>query len=272
MFDRQRTHMPEKSSSLKDFYEERVWRIHRVSNPYEIVRVAHILGFLQPETGNVVLEVGCGGGAYTSFLTRARSVIAVDVSLNAVKETKLNLTHVSNIFFVVCDAAHLPVKDMTVDRLASIDVLEHLERPQKAVDEMSRVLRPQGRMLLFTACGENKLTLEYMLRPLLHELIDSIRSTLGHANVFTTEIVEQMLSRDFVVVRIEYMHHWVGWLFKFLWDTIHLNSPDSHQSQFEASGSIWSRMLWLPLEAEYKLFKSRNTGTELIVDALKKEN
>jgi SAM-dependent methyltransferase len=219
----------------------------------------------------VVLEVGCGGGTYTSFLARARSIVAVDVSFNAVKETKQNLARASNVFFVVCDAAHLPFKDMTADRLASIDVLEHLEQPQKAVDEMSRVLRPQGRMLLFTACGENKLTLEYMLRPFLHELINSIRSSLGHVNVFTTEIVREMLTRDFVVVRIEYMHHWVGWLFKFLWDTIHLNSPDSHQSQFEASGSIWNQMLWLPLEAEYKLFKSRSTGTELIVDTFKKD-
>lgn len=232
--------MAEKSTSLKDFYENRVWRTHRVSNPYEIIRVAHISGFLQPETGNVVLEVGCGGGTYTSFLARARCVIAVDVSFNAVKETKQNLDRGSNVFFVVCDAAHLPLKDMAADRLASIDVLEHLEQPQKAVDEMSRVLRPQGRMLLFTACGENKLTLEYMLRPFLHGLINSIRSTLGHVNVFTTEIVGEMLSRDFIVVRIEYIHHWAGWLFKFLWDTIHLNSPESHQSRFEASGSSGS--------------------------------
>jgi ubiquinone/menaquinone biosynthesis C-methylase UbiE len=261
--------MSERIGDLKDFYESRVWKIHHVSNPYEIVRVRHILGFLQPENGSVVLEVGCGGGTYTSFLAEAPSVIAVDVSLNAVKETKRNLTRASNIFFIVCDAAHLPLKDMAVDRLASIDVLEHLERPQKAVDEMSRVLRRQGRMLLFTACGENRLTLEYMLKPFLYVLIKSIRSMLGHVSVFTTETVREMVAQDFMVIHVEYMHHWAGWLFKFMWDTIHLNSPDSHQSQFESSGSM-SRILWLPLEAEYRLFKNRPIGTEIIVETIRK--
>jgi len=79
-----------------------------------------------------------------------------------------------------------------------------------------------------------------------------------------------MLSQDFMIARIEYMHHWAGWLFKFCWDATHMNSLEGHQSQFEASGSSLSRILWLPLEAEYELFKSRSLGTEIIVDAIKK--
>ena len=49
-----------------------------------------------------------------------------------------------------------------------------------------------------------------------------------------------------------------------------MNSLEGHQSQLEASGSSLSRILWLPLEAEYELLKSRNLGTEIVVDAIKK--
>jgi ubiquinone/menaquinone biosynthesis C-methylase UbiE len=266
-----RGEMPERSSDLRDFYESRVWKIHQISNPYEVVRFRHILEFLGTESRNTVLDVGCGGGTYTRILARAQLVIAVDVSSNAVKTAKQSLLWKGNVFFVVCDLEHLPIRDMAVDKVACIDVLEHVERPQKAVNEMSRVLRSNGKMLLFTACGENKFTLEYMLRPFFGKLINSIRSTLGHVSIFTTQNIRKMLSQDFMITRIEYMHHWAGWLFKFCWDATHMNSLESHQSQFEVSGSTFSRILWLPFEAEYQLFKSRSLGTEIIVDATKKK-
>lgn len=266
-----RGEMPERSSDLRDFYESRVWKIHQISNPYEVVRFRHILEFLGTESRNTVLDVGCGGGTYTRILARAQLVIAVDVSSNAVKTAKQSLLWKGNVFFVVCDLEHLPIRDMAVDKVSCIDVLEHVERPQKAVNEMSRVLRSNGKMLLFTACGENKFTLEYMLRPFFGKLINSIRSTLGHVSIFTTQSIRKMLSQDFMITRIEYMHHWAGWLFKFCWDATHMNSLESHQSQFEVSGSTFSRILWLPFEAEYQLFKSRSLGTEIIVDATKKK-
>jgi ubiquinone/menaquinone biosynthesis C-methylase UbiE len=269
--DKRRSELPKRSSDLRDFYEGRVWKIHQISNPYEVVRFRHILEFLGTESGNTVLDVGCGGGTYTRILARAQLLIAVDVSSNAVKTAKQSLVSGGNVSFIVCDLEHLPIRDMAVDKVACIDVLEHVERPQKAVNEMQRVLRSNGQMLLFTACGENRFTLEYMFRPLFGKLINSIRSTLGHVSIFTTQSVRRMLSQDFMIARIEYMHHWAGWLFKFCWDATHINSLEGHQSQFEASGSSLSRILWLPFEIEYQLFKSRSLGTEIIVDAIKKK-
>ena len=264
--------MAKSNRDLRDFYESRVWKIHQISNPYEVVRFRHILEFLGTESGNTVLDVGCGGGTYTRILARSQLRIAVDVSFNAVKSAKQSLASEDNVFYIVCDLEHLPIRDIAVDKVVCIDVLEHVERPQKAVNEMSRVLRSNGQMLLFTACGENRFSLEYVLKPFFGKLINSIRSTLGHVSIFTTQSVRRMLSQDFMIARIEYMHHWVGWLFKFCWDATHMNSLEGHQSQLGASGSSLSRILWLPLEAEYELFKSRSFGTEIIVNAVKKNS
>lgn len=263
------TRMSNRDRDFKEFYESRIWKSHRIGNPYENVRFRHISSFLAIDSSDTVLDVGCGGGTYTCTLAKANLIIAIDVSSSAIKNIKQRLVSEDNVLFVVCDLEHLPIRDVAVNKVACIDVLEHVEEPQKAVNEMSRVLCPHGKMLLATACGENKFTLEYMLRPFLGKFINLIRSTLGHVSIFTTQRIRKMLSQDFKIVHIEYMHHWVGWLFKFCWDVAHINSPEGHQSQFEPSGSSLSRMLWLPLEVEYKLFKERSLGSEIIVDAKK---
>jgi ubiquinone/menaquinone biosynthesis C-methylase UbiE len=95
--------------------------------------------------------VGCGGGTYTCTLARAHWLIAIDVSSSAIKNVKQRLVSEDNVFYVVCDLEHLPIRNAVVNKVACIDVLEHVGEPQKAVDEMSRVLCSHGKMLLATA-------------------------------------------------------------------------------------------------------------------------
>lgn len=49
---------------------------------------------------------------------------------------------------VYANAARLPFIDASFDTVAMLEVLEHLEHPQQALSEASRVLRPGGRLLL----------------------------------------------------------------------------------------------------------------------------
>jgi len=51
---------------------------------------------------------------------------------------------------VVSDAHALAFRDQAFDVVLATEVLEHLPEPQRAVDEMWRVLRPGGTMLLTT--------------------------------------------------------------------------------------------------------------------------
>jgi SAM-dependent methyltransferase len=51
---------------------------------------------------------------------------------------------------VVCDAHHLAVRDASFDAILATEVFEHLREPQVAADEMFRVLRPGGTLLLTT--------------------------------------------------------------------------------------------------------------------------
>ncbi|MAG61195.1 hypothetical protein CL619_05380 [archaeon] len=50
---------------------------------------------------------------------------------------------------VVCDASNLPLKDETCEGVLSIALLEHVPNPKKFVSQMHRVLKSNGRVLVF---------------------------------------------------------------------------------------------------------------------------
>lgn len=51
---------------------------------------------------------------------------------------------------VRADAHMLPFRTESVDSILCAEVLEHMVRPERGIDEMRRVLRPGGRLLLTT--------------------------------------------------------------------------------------------------------------------------
>lgn len=46
------------------------------------------------------------------------------------------------------DAARLPLTDASIDTVTILEVMEHLRQPREALQEIARVLRPHGRLLL----------------------------------------------------------------------------------------------------------------------------
>jgi SAM-dependent methyltransferase len=88
------------------------------------------------------LDLGCGDGRTAGWLVRRGTrYIGVDVSRWALRGCGLPVAQVT-------DAGRLPVRSASVDRVACLEVLEHLLAPQEAVTEARRVLRPGGLLLV----------------------------------------------------------------------------------------------------------------------------
>ncbi len=51
---------------------------------------------------------------------------------------------------IVGDIHQMPLEDGSVDAIICLSVLEHVREPQKAVEEIKRVLRPGGKTLVYT--------------------------------------------------------------------------------------------------------------------------
>lgn len=98
-----------------------------------------------PNTHPRILDVGCGTGANLEMLSQFGSAEGVDVSAEALEFCQTRgLTNVR-----LGEAEHLPYEDDSFDLVTGLDVVEHLDDDVGGLKEMKRVLRPNGRALLF---------------------------------------------------------------------------------------------------------------------------
>ncbi|MFX0134609.1 MAG: class I SAM-dependent methyltransferase [Candidatus Hodarchaeota archaeon] len=93
-----------------------------------------------------VLDLGCGASFLSYNLARkGADTIALDlyVDLGNVKSIMDKLT-LNKIHFIKGDGAYLPFKSNFFDVVFTLDVLEHIKNLHKAIEEIQRILRYKG--------------------------------------------------------------------------------------------------------------------------------
>jgi len=105
------------------------------------------------ETGNRVLDVGCGTGddarALADMVGKTGLVVGVDNSKTMVLEARKRVQGLGlPLEFRLCDAHHLDFPDDTFDACRSDRVFMHLENPRRALSEMVRVAKPGARIMV----------------------------------------------------------------------------------------------------------------------------
>ena len=104
--------------------------------------------------GQKVLEIGCGAGRCTVALAQRGYLIqamdSVEGMLNSTQEHAIEAGVSSSVTTSLGDAHDLAFQDGNFGLVLAIGVIPYLQFPQKALREMSRVLRPGG-FLLVTA-------------------------------------------------------------------------------------------------------------------------
>lgn len=98
-----------------------------------------------------VLEVGCGGGAGCNEILSAGAseVTGVDVDREAVlfAQERFDSPHMK---FDVVQDSKLPAPDASFDVVIALETIEHVEDDRPFVEELARVLRSGGTLLLST--------------------------------------------------------------------------------------------------------------------------
>lgn len=97
-----------------------------------------------------ILDIGCGAGFLTNFLAQKGHVVTgVDLSETSLEVARLHdQTH--SVEYVRASAYHLPFEKTKFDVVCATDILEHLEYPERLIQEASRVLRPGGSFFFHT--------------------------------------------------------------------------------------------------------------------------
>jgi ubiquinone/menaquinone biosynthesis C-methylase UbiE len=94
-----------------------------------------------------ILEVGCSGGPLISLLKNEnfQNVFGIDISENAIEVCKER--GVNNTF--VMDALNLKFGNEEFDLIIASDILEHIEDDFSALIEWNRVLKTNGKLIVF---------------------------------------------------------------------------------------------------------------------------
>lgn len=96
--------------------------------------------------GTSLLDVGCGPGTITADLAARVApgrVIGIDPSTSVIDEAR-TLNHGDAVEFAVANVYDLPFDDSTFDVVHAHQVLQHLDEPVRALEQMARVARPGG--------------------------------------------------------------------------------------------------------------------------------
>jgi ubiquinone/menaquinone biosynthesis C-methylase UbiE len=117
-------------------------------------RIARLLLGLCP--GDGVLDVACGTGNFSRdfgrSVGRAGLVVGIDVSqtmlARAVDDTRAS--GLLNIAYVRGDAEELPLVDDSFDAVCCFAAFHLFRNPWRALDRMTAVLTPGGRIAIFT--------------------------------------------------------------------------------------------------------------------------
>lgn len=130
------------------------WRKRTPLNPYWLDwrHLRRSVESLVPHATGTLLDVGVSEGPYRElFEPVVDQYVGLEYPpsiLDKQPEMWDMLPRVKQLVQVFGDGAHLPVRTGSVDTVLSTEVLEHVPDPRALVDEMARVLRPGGKLLL----------------------------------------------------------------------------------------------------------------------------
>jgi SAM-dependent methyltransferase len=103
---------------------------------------------LLPPRAERLLDVGCGEGTLQRLCPgRYPFLVGAEGDAGAARAAR---AHGVRVQCADLDAPHLPYRDAAFDAAACLDVLEHVLDPRHLLDELARVLRPGGVLVLTT--------------------------------------------------------------------------------------------------------------------------
>ena len=145
----------------------------RKADKYLTERLVH---YLQPQNGNTYLDIGCGTGNYTLAISlNGGSFIGVEPSakmLNKAKEKS------DKIKWLQGNTENIPLADNSIEGIMATLTLHHWDDIHKGLKELKRVLKPHGKVVIFTSTPEQMkgYWLNHYFPKMLHDSITQMPS------------------------------------------------------------------------------------------------
>ncbi len=187
----------------------------------------------------LVLDGGCGGGFPASRYAAGNRVVGIDADINALhKSTERGMRSA-----VQSEVVNLPIRNSSVDRFFMIDLIEHVEDDRMVMEEVHRVLKPGGILVLVAPAGPS--------------LYDSHDRRYGHFRRYRLAEIERLgHTTKFENLLVSY---WGVLLFPLLWLIRKARGflfPGKHYDDFADPLEWINRLLIKYLHLESSLVRS----------------
>ena len=125
--------------------------------------------------GTLVLDAGAGESVYKKFFSHCE-YRAIDLAVGESRWNYENLDYIGPLH-------DMPIEDNVFDAILCTQVLEHLELPRESVKEMSRVLKPGGKIFITVPMSQNEHQTPYDFFRYTSYGLKSICSNAGLKNI-----------------------------------------------------------------------------------------
>lgn len=149
-----------------------------------------------------ILDVGCGEGYITKHIKEYKKGInieGIDYYDDVIEIARKNYPEIK---FLQGSIYNLPYSDSTFCLLLSTEVLEHLDNPEKAINEIKRVSK---KYCIITVPNEPYFRIANICR-LKH--LSSLGNTPGHIQNWTKKDFKELLEKHFKDVSIKISTLW----------------------------------------------------------------
>ena len=110
-------------------------------------RFEHLSRYSEASTNKwgTVIDIGSGTGYGSALLSEKNWVVGIDLSREALRYARINYPGPET---VQASASSMPLTDGCADAITAFEVIEHLEKPEKLLEECRRVLKRDGLLFL----------------------------------------------------------------------------------------------------------------------------
>ena len=150
------------------------------------------ISYVDLKAGINFLDVGCGTGwavRYVASMTEGvGQFYGIDLSPKMIERAQAAYADAKNIKFLVANAERLPFDGDMFDTIICTNSFHHYPNPSAALSEMSRVIKPHGRLFILDLTSDGPLT--WLLDKLLR------RREPGHVKFYGTKEYKDLFVRS----------------------------------------------------------------------------
>lgn len=148
------------------------------------------MDFFKPFVKGRLLDFGCGSGQFLNMISRyCDSSCGIDIVRAPIEEARISYPHLE--FSLLNGDGMTSFQDNSFDTVCMIDVLEHILDMESVLEEINRILKPGGHLLIAT----NEITRIKLLLIMLNSLDNYFYPASPHIRYFTKRNLSDLLQR-----------------------------------------------------------------------------